>query len=332
MKIWTVGDLHFGQYPLEPKWLRMMTRYFDDFFIPLLKEKVEPGDVFVQLGDIFHDRGIIDIKVMNTVDRIFEEIGNIIPTHIIVGNHDIYNKASNDINSPKILRKHDNIHIYEETTEVQLGPFKCVMMPWVEHKKDQIELLKKHAPADFLFCHSDLNGCKMHLNSVAHKNNDKIDVQEFKAYNKVVSGHIHILQRNTNFLFAGSAYQLDRNDIGNQKGIHIFGDDGEYEFIPNTISPEFRKLRILNEEDIEKLDTVNTNNDYIDLSVSNSLLVNNRKMRRKLEQILETSSFSSIDYINDLVVEEAEEDDDVTEIELAHFDDFKDVRNRISSL
>jgi hypothetical protein len=43
---------------------------------------------------------------------------------------------------------------------------------------------------DYLFCHSDLNGCKMHLNSVAHRNADKIDI-DFNKY-KEFSGHIHI--------------------------------------------------------------------------------------------------------------------------------------------
>jgi hypothetical protein len=42
--------------------------------------------------------------------------------------------------------------------------------------------------------------------------------------------------------------------------------------------------------------------DYIDISISNSLLISNRKLRRKLEVILEKSGFSSVDYIDDIVL------------------------------
>ncbi|CAG7580022.1 MAG: recombination endonuclease subunit [uncultured marine phage] len=330
MRIWTLGDLHFGQYPLDVKWLKMMIRYFDDFFIPLLKEKYQEGDVFVQLGDIFHNRNSVDIKVMNVVDRIFRDISEIIPTHVLVGNHDIYNRSSNDINSTMILRRHENVFIYENTESIEIEGVKIVMMPWVERKVDQIELLKKHSPADFLFCHSDLNGCKMHLNSVAHKNLNKIDIEEFTEYGKVVSGHIHIRQENKNFLFTGSAYQLDRNDIGNEKGIHIFEPNGEFEFIPNTISPTFKKVKIMNEDDVDNLD-ISTSRNYVDLAISNSLLVSNRKLRRKLEQILEEGNFARVEYVNDMVSdtkeleEKLEKELEEINIDEIDFDDFDEI-------
>ena len=330
MRIWTLGDLHFGQYPLDTKWLKMMVEYFDEFFIPLLKEKYQEGDIFVQLGDIFHNRNHVDIKVMNVVDRIFGEISKIIPTHVLVGNHDIYNRSSNDINSTMILKSHDNLFIYEYTTEVEIGGIKMVMMPWVERKEDQIALLKKHAPADFLFCHSDLNGCKMHLHSVAHKNMNKIDIEEFGGYKTVASGHIHIRQENKNFLFVGSAYQLDRNDIGNEKGVHIFETNGEFEFIENTISPTFKKVKIMSEEDVEKLD-ISTSRNYVDLSISNSLLVSNRKLRRKLEHILEDGNFARVEYVNDMVSdtdkleEKLEKELEEIDIDSIDFDDFGEI-------
>jgi hypothetical protein len=53
---------------------------------------------------------------------------------------------------------------------------------------------------------------------------------------------------------------------------------------------------------IEKLDELSNSKDYIDISISNSLLISNRKLRRKLEVILEKSGFSSVDYIDDIVL------------------------------
>ena len=172
---------------------------------------------------------------------------------------------------------------------------------------------------DYLFCHSDLNGCRMHLNSVAHRNADKIDVDEFRKYKHVFSGHIHIRQTNENFSFIGSPYQMDRNDMGDQKGITILDlSSDKIDFIPNTYSPIFRKFRVANEEDIDKLDDLRGTKDYIDLAISNNLLINNRKLRRKLEVMLEKGNFASVEYIDDITKElvDGEDVNESLEVEL----------------
>jgi DNA repair exonuclease SbcCD nuclease subunit len=144
----------------------------------------------------------------------------------------------------------------------------------------------------------------MHLNSVAHRNADKIDVDEFNRFKHVFSGHIHIRQTNKNFTFIGSPYQMDRNDMGDKKGITILDiDSGEITFEENKYSPVFRKYKVLKDEDIEKIDEIKDTKDYIDLVISNNLLINNRKLRRKLEIILEKSNFASVEYIDDITKE-----------------------------
>jgi hypothetical protein len=176
------------------------------------------------------------------------------------------------------------------------------MLPWVEKKQDQVNVLKRFSGCDYLFCHSDLNGARMHLTSVAHKNPDKIDVEEFSGFKNVYSGHIHILQVNKNFTFVGNNFEMDRNDLGNQKGIFILDTLSDDElFIPNNISPRFKKIYIRSQEDIESLEKVSTK-DYIDLFISNSLLINNRKLRRKLEIMLESGNFASVEYMDDLAL------------------------------
>ncbi len=317
MRAFVISDTHFGAYPIHSdKWLKMMVRYFREFFIPLLERESKPGDIVIHCGDLYDNRNQIPVEVISEVIDIFEEMGKILPVHMLIGNHDISNKSTNNINSPKSIKFIPNIHLYEQTTRVTLGDREVLMMPWVEHKNEQIALLKENSGCDYLFCHSDLNGARLHLKSVAHKNRDKIEVEEFSGYKKVYSGHIHLVQISKNFTFVGSPYEMDRNDIGNQKGVFVldFNDMSE-SFIPNTLSPKFEKLNILNELDVEKLGDVNTKN-YIDLSISNSLLIGNRKLRRKLEKILETGSFSSIEYIDDINESKSED----TEIEKALLD------------
>ena len=106
--------------------------------------------------------------------------------------------------------------------------------------------------------------------------------------------------------------------MGDQKGITILDlNTHKIDFVPNTYSPVFRKFRVANEDDIDKLDELKDTKDYIDLSISNNLLINNRKLRRKLEVMLEKGNFASVDYIDDITKElvDGEEVNESNEVE-----------------
>lgn len=301
-KILLIGDTHLGLgYPNSvDKWFNVHKEYFENFLIPLVENELTSDDIIVHLGDLFDNRSVIPINILNYTQNILERISKICRIHIIVGNHDLYTKSQNDVNSVKLYRYIPNVFVYEEPTIVDFCGKKILLLPWVERKNKQIEYLKKFSGSDYLFCHSDLNGARMHLTSVAHKNMDKIDVEEFGGYKNVYSGHIHILQRNKNFTFVGNIFQMDRNDLGNEKGVFILDTiTQEEKFIKNDLSPEYKKVYVKDESDIEKLDNYSTR-DYIDLFVSNSLLLNNRKLRRKLEGMLEKGNFSSVEYLDDI--------------------------------
>jgi len=304
-KILIIGDTHLGLgYPNScDRWFKVHQEYFNNFLIPLIKKEMTKDDLIIHCGDLFDNRSVVPINILNYAQSILEEISQICPVNILIGNHDLYTKSTNDVNTVKLYKYIPNIVVYEEPTKIDFMGKSILMLPWVEKRKDQIEILKKFSGCDYLFCHSDLNGAKMHLSSVAHKNLDKIDVEEFSGYKNVYSGHIHILQRNKNFTFVGNNFEMDRNDLGNQKGIFILDTiDGTERFIPNNISPRFKKMYVRSEEDILSLEEVSTKDFYVDLIISSSLLVNNRKLRRKLEGMLESGNFASVDYLDDMSI------------------------------
>lgn len=309
-----IGDTHLGLgFPnKKDKWLNVHREYFTDFLFPLLTENVKDGDIIIHLGDLFHDRDILPIDIYNYGFNIVEKLSKIAPTYIITGNHDLWTKSTSEINSINPFKYIPNVFIYSKTSEVEYNGLKLCLMPYIDSKRDQIKQLKDFKHCDYLFCHSDLNGCRMHLTSTAHRNLNKIDIDEFKSFKRTFSGHIHIRQENKNFEFIGSNFQMDRNDYGDQKGITVLDTNtGEQVFYPNKISPIFKKVTILEEDDMEKLEELKDSKDYIDITISNNLLVNNRKIRRKLEVLLEKGEFSSIDYLNDIV----DKDDNVDNLE-----------------
>jgi DNA repair exonuclease SbcCD nuclease subunit len=305
-KILIIGDTHLGLgYPNSvDKWFRVHKQYFEEFLLPLVKKELSKDDIIIHCGDLFDNRSVVPINILNYAQDLLEKLSKICTVHILIGNHDLYTKATNEVNTVKLYKYIPNIKVYEEPTKIEFCGKSILMLPWVEKKKDQVEILKQFSGCDYLFCHSDLNGAKMHLTSVAHKNADKIDVEEFSGYKNVYSGHIHILQVTKNFTFVGNNFEMDRNDINNQKGIFILNViEGTETFIKNEVSPRFKKVYIRTQDDIDSLESVSTK-DYIDLYISNSLLINNRKLRRKLEMMLENGNFASVDYIDDIVKED----------------------------
>lgn len=301
-KIFLIGDTHIGLgYPNSAdKWFKVHQQYFSEFLIPLLKKEVQDGDIIVHLGDLFDNRNIIPINLLNFGLEIVEQLSQIAPLHIILGNHDCWHKSSSEINTIRPFKWIPNVKIWEKTGILEFEGKKLLMMPYIEKKSEQIQLIIENRNCDYLFCHSDLNGAKMHLTSVAHKNPDKIDVEEFSSFRKVYSGHIHILDRHKNFTFVGNIFQMDRNDYGNQKGVFaIDAQSGEEYFWSNNISPVYEKIYITEEEHLKKIEEANLTN-WIDLFISNRLLVSNRKLRRKLEGILQNGSFASISYLDDI--------------------------------
>jgi DNA repair exonuclease SbcCD nuclease subunit len=334
MKIFLVGDTHAGIYPLSgDKWKNIIKDYFFKFYIPMLRKKANKDDIVLFLGDLFDSRSQIPIDVLVFMQKILIEMSTICQVHIIIGNHDLWSKTESDINTPSLYKHIQNVHVYETPQVLTFGGKKCLLMPWIERKKDLISTLDTYTGCDYLFCHSDLNGARMHLKSVAHKNFDKVDIESFVGYKKVYSGHIHIVQKISHFTFVGSICEMDRNDIDNQKGMYILNmDDDTEEFIPNMLSPRFKRINILDIADIEQLTSLDTSKDFIDLRISNNLLIGNRKLRRKLEEVLQNGSFSDVEYIDDVVKETKELDNDfkITNIDKLEYEEV--VKQYIESL
>lgn len=313
-KILLIGDTHLGLgYPNKlDHFFKVSNDYFENFLFPIIEKHLTKDDIIVHLGDLFDNRNIVPINILNYAQSIIERMSKICPVHILIGNHDIYNKSDNDINSVKAYNYIPNVSVYETSSVIEFDDKKILMMPWVETKEEQISILKENSGCDYLFCHSDLNGAKMHLTSVGHRNMNKVDIDDFEGYKNVYSGHIHLVQKNKNFTFVGSIHEMDRNDIDNQKGIFILDvEKGKELFVPNNISPKFKKMYINKEEDIENLKEEEVAKNWVDLYISNNLLVSNRKLRRKMEQILREGSFATVEYVDDIRNEDEEDNEEI---------------------
>jgi len=305
MKIWIISDAHFGKYSLDSdKWLNNMKSYFYDFLIPTLIKNKKKDDVLFFLGDLFDNRTSINLKVISTVVKLFEDLSKVIECHMLLGNHDLFMMADPEINSVCTIRNIPNITVYENPKAITLDGLDILMMPWIHGKNNEKSVLEQYSGMDLLFCHSDLNGCRTQLYPTRPINRNILDITDFNGYDKVYSGHIHITQTINNFTFVGSPYHLDRNDVENRKGIWIYDTKKKTDFfLENDFSPEFKKIKIYQESDFKKFANTLLDNNFIDLEISNTLLVNTPHLRLELDKLTNKHKIENIEFIDDIVKE-----------------------------
>lgn len=240
-RVWFITDTHLGVRNNSNEWIEIISDYFENWFFPLVDKEYREGDVLIHLGDYYDSRQSVNLKVLNLGVEVAEKLSQRFKdgVHIIIGNHDIWGKSSNDINSLKSLKWIPNISIHEEPTTLQLGEKSFFLMPWRKDHDAERECLDNAKPHDYLCCHTDVTG--MRFNKFV-KIEDGIGLEDAKKFSTVYSGHIHYAQELGNVKMLGSPYQLTRSDRGNPKGITLLDlETGKETYFENNHSPKFLK-------------------------------------------------------------------------------------------
>ena len=258
-------------------WLNDCFGYFNEVVIPYMKKNVKPDDILVHNGDVFDNRSQIGLHTINMTIELFEEFSKIFKDiRIIVGNHDIWNKHTNDITSINVLKYIPNIKIYYTPQVELLGTKSVLFNPWVEDVNEEKKLLKD-VNVDYVFGHLEIGGVTTNSKGTQITNNSTIKNSDFKK-SKVYAGHIHIKQDNKNIHYIGSPYHKDRGDRGNERGLTILNvETGKTKFIKNTYSPMFIRDYIKDISDMTVGEIKDRwKNNYVDLYVdSNDISVCN---------------------------------------------------------
>jgi len=264
-----ITDTHLGVRNNSNDWIDIHDDYFKNWFIPLCKKIYRPGDCLVHLGDVYDSRQSLNLRVLNLGIEIFEDLSAIFKDgiFIICGNHDIYGKNTNEVNSLKSLKWIPGIKIYEEPESIQLGNRKIFLMPWrKDHDAERETLMTVKEPHDYMFCHTDLKGLMFNKFVRIDAGLDYADMDKFE---RVYSGHIHYSQTFGKMRMLGSPFQLTRSDTDNAKGITVLDlESGDEEYYENNYSPKFVRItfdKVLNSTPNE-LNHIFKNN-FIDIMI-----------------------------------------------------------------
>ena len=267
-RVFFITDSHLGVRNSSNEWIDIMRDYFFGWFIPLVKKNYRPGDILIHLGDVYDSRQSINIKVLNLGVDVFESLSEIFTDgiYVIAGNHDLWGKTSNEINSLKSIKWVPNVNILEEPETLVLGDKKFLMMPWRKDHATEEEFLDNSGPHDYLCCHADIRGLKFNRYVTVEEGADS---KKFSKFKTVYSGHIHYSQVVNNIHMLGSPYELTRSDMGNPKSVTLLDlqTEEETKFV-NDFSPKFKKFifdQIL-EMTIEDLEPEFRNN-FVDIMI-----------------------------------------------------------------
>lgn len=304
-----IGDIHLGLHQLtEDKWIKIAEEYFDNFFIPKVLEKWVKGDKIFILGDLFDNRNHLTLRIISFALDLFNKFEkNNLEVVLITGNHDLRNNNDALNTSVRILERYPMVEIFTESKIYEFSNKKILLMPWINVLSEQKAIMKKYSnQVDYLFTHSDLRGAKTNLkNSVIMHG---ATIADFVAYPKVYASHIHLYQKIDNFTYLGNPFHMDRNDKGNKKGITILDFDNNTEsFIENDYSPQYITVEIKEESDFEKIDN-SKKGDFIDIIVNNSTIINNKGIRKKLEDLSKKQTIATIKQIDDINIDNVDLD------------------------
>jgi len=231
MKIALINDTHFGARGDSQLFFDYFMKFFDNVFFPYLKEN--NITTIIHAGDLMDRRKFVNFNILNQVRTKFIERlqKDEINLHCILGNHDVYFRNTNEVNSTKELFG-DSLELYEEPTLVNFDGLDIAFLPWVnkENYKQSVEFIKNVA-APILIGHLELDGYEV-MRGIQYQGG--MNAKLFERFEKVYSGHFHCRQEKGNIYYMGTQYQITFSDLNETKGFHIFDTSTrEIEFIEN---------------------------------------------------------------------------------------------------
>jgi DNA repair exonuclease SbcCD nuclease subunit len=220
MRVAILTDTHF----CARKSSRLFQDYFEQFYSNVFFPTLEQYgiDTIIHMGDAFDSRKSIDFAGLDWTRKVVLEPISKYKVHLITGNHDVYFKNSNKVNSPELLLKdYENIKTYSEPTQVNIGGLDILLLPWInsENQEKSFKMIK-NTKAKVAMGHLELQGFRVNKNLVMEEHGLEADI--FSNFKKVFSGHYHTRSDNGTVFYLGNPYEIYWNDVNDPRGFTIF--------------------------------------------------------------------------------------------------------------
>jgi DNA repair exonuclease SbcCD nuclease subunit len=189
----------------------------------------------VHLGDVVDRRKFINFVTLNSWRKRFFDVleRDGIKMDVIVGNHDVTYKNTNEINAMNELFDHyNNINVMTRPETISYDGCQVAMVPWINsgNYEETLEYLKT-TTAQIVFGHFEIAGFEMDRGNICHTGLEK---SLFNRFDMVLSGHFHHKSSDGSIFYLGNQYEITWADYNDQRGFHVFDTETrELEFVPN---------------------------------------------------------------------------------------------------
>lgn len=234
MKIALLNDTHCGVRNNNQMFAEYQGRFYKEIFFPYLdKHNIKN---IIHLGDYFDRRRDVNFYSLHkNYEHFIEPMREReITMDLIVGNHDIYFKSTNELNSPDYLLNFDNVNVYKDPITKDYDGLEIALLPWInsENEEECHEFLQL-TTAPFVMSHLEVNGGMM---SPGHYHGGGTPQSWFERFEQVFSGHFHHKSQLGNIRYFGSQMEFTWNDFGDDKYFHVFDTETrEIEMIKNPL-------------------------------------------------------------------------------------------------
>lgn len=222
MKVAVITDTHTGIKNGSDIFLDYSERFYSEVFFPYLKE----NDItqILHLGDYFDHRRFANIKVLarnraSFIDRLRTQG---IKMDLIPGNHDVFYKNTNNLNSlTELLGQYqDVIQVHMEPTVKEYNGLRIALVPWINEENSArcLDFIRT-VSAPFLGGHLELQGFEMMKGAPAVSHGLEADL--FSRFELVMSGHYHTKSTKGNIHYLGTPYELTWADCADRKYFHV---------------------------------------------------------------------------------------------------------------
>jgi len=233
MKLALINDTHAGARGDSAIFNEFFFKFWENVFFPYLEENNITQ--ICHLGDVVDRRKFINYVTLNSWRKRFFDrlLKNNIQMDVIVGNHDVTYKNTNEINAMNELFEHyNNVNVYIDPVERVYDGINVALVPWINSSNYQSSLeFLNNTQSQIVFGHFEISGFEMDRGNVCQGG---LDSSLFKRFDTVLSGHFHHKSTNGNITYLGNQYEITWADYDDQRGFHVFDTDTrELEFIPN---------------------------------------------------------------------------------------------------
>lgn len=228
-------DLHMGVHSSGDYWLNEDKKWAVWFTTKCAELGIT---IAAFAGDFYHQRHDISVKTLDA-SHAFQAIfakSCLKKVYAIAGNHDCYFRDNNTVNSIRSLAS--PFEVIDSTQSLVLPSGQEIsFVPW------GCPLPEKRV--DIMIGHFDAQGFKMQKTRLSEHGYAPTEL--VKKAPLVISGHYHIRQSKKymdgEMVYAGTPFQYEFGDVGEEKGFMLVYNDGTYEFVNYTEGPEHVRIK-----------------------------------------------------------------------------------------